>query len=949
MINSITIQSADREYQLLKKELSDLEIKLQSLSDKKNEYLRDIEDFNLQYTLYLGELIENILRLKKDILYKKTQSMNNQESYAETNKIIAQIQEALFRLENTLNILDKSDTRYEETFQLYNELQEELKTYNEQLNSLEDQLYSFDHIENYQSQYDFAKKEYQEYYKEYSQIKDEEQKFSLNETEKLELKSLWKKACKLCHPDIVSDNLKEKAHEIMQLLNEAYSKKDIEKVKSILKDLENSNFFKIISNEIDDLKLIKLKIEEYQNKIKNLQFEIENIKNDETFEIISDKTKWEQYFRDIKLNLTTQKQSLESEVKKLRNEIHEYFDLYLFSKNIVNITSQDKFEQYLESCYSEFENFFQSKDFKELHTDIEIILEIINQNNVIKNNSSKIINSFIILLAQFCEQTDSISLVNNLLKYLPEGSFKLQFEAKLIYITKNNYSDELIKILNLLQDSARIDEYNTKAIKAFLYFFQESLQQFQKTQNEIFAKELINTLIEQKLNFEFLQDNFLVGFFETISDFNIPQSLELVAQHLEQISSKITICNPDTLNIIMESSSYSQALKNLKHPTFETIRNISFHYIHSIGDPQELYDRLQRGEKIIDDENLLYKYLTSFGSKHKQKLDSAFELIIDKIKNKKFDIVDWGCGQATATMSLLDYAKKRNITLEIENITLIEPSALALSRGLLHIDVLKQKSYNIKAINCDFDCLDETQIITLMPTTLHLFSNILDLESFSLGNIFFKKVSNILTDDSIFVCVSPNRNDKLNSRLDHFYNYFNENFDTSLISSRNSDINGHKRYEKIFTVRRASQEISEIQATLTTPHIYQTLIAELDQYKQHISPILDVDNLEMAMQNDPEYIIFKVRKVADSLTTKIYARYESNLESISFSDKIRYLSYQNKVLTKTMKNYLQTIRTIGNVGVHEERSDFNTQEYDAHMMLFALISLVKELCERKFI
>ena len=90
--------------------------------------------------------------------------------------------------------------------------------------------------------------------------------------------------------------------------------------------------------------------------------------------------------------------------------------------------------------------------------------------------------------------------------------------------------------------------------------------------------------------------------------------------------------------------------------------------------------------------------MVSFGGKHKLKLDSVYDLIFEKLQNQKFDIVDWGCGQAIATMVLLNYAIDKNIILDIENITLIEPSGLSLSRGVLHIETLKQKNYNIKTI-----------------------------------------------------------------------------------------------------------------------------------------------------------------------------------------------------------------------------------------------------------
>jgi hypothetical protein len=48
-------------------------------------------------------------------------------------------------------------------------------------------------------------------------------KKALNIEEKKELKRLWKKASKMSDPDIVNNNLKDKANEIMKSLNEAYS------------------------------------------------------------------------------------------------------------------------------------------------------------------------------------------------------------------------------------------------------------------------------------------------------------------------------------------------------------------------------------------------------------------------------------------------------------------------------------------------------------------------------------------------------------------------------------------------------------------------------------------------------------------------------------------------------------------------------------------------------
>lgn len=629
------------------------------------------------------------------------------------------------------------------------------------------------------------------------------------------------------------------------------------------------------------------------------------------------------------------------------------FDFQQFSKNITLIKNQNDFSLYLESCFIELEDFFQNISNENIQTikfDIEDLLYDLLDNKLIQLKNSKIINAFLILLAEKFIQTSLIGSIMIISDYVDDTSTKIRLDVVKRYLKINDiskdYFNRVDEILVSLDNSAKIDEYNTKAIKSFLYFIKSALLQFQRVQNNSLFEMLISLISEKKKQIKFLQDVILKDFFENIHSLSIEKSLVLIDKTFESLNLKKSICTLDNLSITKENSEYSNTLYNLKNPTFDEIRSISYSYIKSIGDPLELYERLQRGEKIIDEEKLLYKYLVSFGGKHKAKLYSAYDEIIEKLKTEKFDIIDWGCGQATATMLLLNYANERNIKLDIENITLIEPSSLALSRGLLHIDVLKQDNYKINAINSDLDCLDMNDFKACSKNKiLHIFSNILDIESFSLDLNFFNKVSKLLNKDSIFICVSPNRNDKLNNRLDLFYNYFDENFDTELISSRNTDIDNATRYEKIFEVILKSQEsIQEIQheiQVIQSDYKIDT-IKELSSYSNHIEPIIDLKILENSINSDPDYAIFKIRKLADIITSKIYSQYEDNMETISFNDKIRYLSYEKKVFNKTITNYVQTIRTIGNRGVHEE-NHISKLKLDAHLMVIALISFIREL------
>ena len=636
------------------------------------------------------------------------------------------------------------------------------------------------------------------------------------------------------------------------------------------------------------------------------------------------------------------------------------FDFQQFSKNITLIKNQNDFSLYLESCFIELEDFFQNisnEDIQNIKFDIEDLLYDLLDNKLVQSKNHKIINAFLILLAEKFIQTSLIGSIIIISDYIDDTSTKIRLDVAKKYLKVNDVSKDYFhridEILDSLDNSAKIDEYNIKAIKSFLYFFKSALLQFQRVKNNLFYETIINLILEKKSQFQFLQDIGLNEFFENINRLNLEKSLLLIDKTFDSLNLKKSVCTLDNLLITKENSEYSNVLYNLKNPTFDEIRSISYSYIKSIGDPIELYEKLQRGEKIIDDEKLLYKYLASFGNKHKDKLYSAYDEIIEKLRNEKFDIIDWGCGQATATMLLLNYANERDVKLDIENITLIEPSALALSRGLLHIDILKQKDYQVNFINSDLDCLNENNLETQSNNkTLHFFSNILDIESFALDNTFFKKVSQSFNTNAIFVCVSPYRSDKNNNRLDLFFNHFDENFDTELISSRDTNIGNTTRYEKIFEVKHISEEIIEEkrQELIIVEKQYNVVVInELSQYTDIIVPIINLKILEDFINIDPEYAIFKIRKVAEIITTRIYTRYEDNEEIISFNDKIRYLSYEQKVFTKACTNYVQTLRTIGNRGVHGNETDISKLRLDAHLMIIALISFIKEVKDDKLI
>jgi len=126
------------------------------------------------------------------------------------------------------------------------------------------------------------------------------------------LKMLFRKAGKLCHPDIVSDEHKENATEMMKELNDAYSSRDIEKVKEILYTLENSSEFRVSSDTVENKELLKSKIINIKSKINELNQEVKEIKNKEAIKIMSE-------YKDLKIYFNKLKKQFEEECLNLKD------------------------------------------------------------------------------------------------------------------------------------------------------------------------------------------------------------------------------------------------------------------------------------------------------------------------------------------------------------------------------------------------------------------------------------------------------------------------------------------------------------------------------------------------------------------------------------------------------------------------------------------------------
>lgn len=245
---------------------------------------------------------------------------------------------------------------------------------------------------------------------------------------------------------------------------------------------------------------------------------------------------------------------------------------------------------------------------------------------------------------------------------------------------------------------------------------------------------------------------------------------------------------------------YEEQISKIDNISFEKIRAISVTHINSLPKHRsdELREELKRGTAIFNSEDQLYHYLVLYGNMHQAKMYKLFghitkyeetnttnggikklnelkvfrqkiDNIFSELSKNEYEIIDWGCGQGLATVCLFDEFKNRNKEGRLKRVTLIEPSSIALNRAKIHVSAYLNEDVEICLLNKCLDEIDEEDINSIAPITVHLFSNILDVDKFDL-HALSNKIGKRLEGCHYFFCTSPLIPN--NPRMDTFYEYF---------------------------------------------------------------------------------------------------------------------------------------------------------------------------------
>ena len=194
--------------------------------------------------------------------------------------------------------------------------------------------------------------------------------------------------------------------------------------------------------------------------------------------------------------------------------------------------------------------------------------------------------------------------------------------------------------------------------------------------------------------------------------------------------------------------------------SFTSIRDIAIDGINRLPryEQDKLHEELIRGTAVLDDESHMNMYLRSFGLMHKAKIDEAFNNMLpylEKLFSRDIEIYDWGCGQGTATICMLDYLRTHHIQPKFKRINLIEPSGVAVERAHDILSCYQEcDKVEIRTVTKEFDNLQSDDISSYNCRKLHLFSNILDVAAFNLAT-FTQLFQKTQKGGNYIVCVGP--------------------------------------------------------------------------------------------------------------------------------------------------------------------------------------------------
>lgn len=356
----------------------------------------------------------------------------------------------------------------------------------------------------------------------------------------------------------------------------------------------------------------------------------------------------------------------------------------------------------------------------------------------------------------------------------------------------DDYENRIIEILADLSISFLKEEDNEqKTIATLIHFYTEVFNNFPHNIGRVieFKNKLLEQLQKEEYNFLLTQS---VDEVLSYSLNNVEELYQAVHTKLDEIlerASQYLAFNIEP-HLIEADTHYTELLGTIS-ANFKEIRNLCAQ-LYSVVASNEIFWSLQRGVKVLTEQNQLLAYLHSYGKMHHAKMMSAISPIQQNDLQGILEVYDWGCGQGLASICFLEYLNEQKIDYSVNKFTLVEPSEIAIKRASLHLRKYTADT-QIITLNKDLDSLEKNDFESNKPATkVHLFSNILDIDLFSM-NEFINLINENFRGKNIFICSSPYVSNIKTERIDGFVQTFSsyKNFDIiSNISEKSGEWSG---------------------------------------------------------------------------------------------------------------------------------------------------------------
>ena len=309
-----------------KLELKALESQLRELIDTRNARIQILDEFNDQYHLRLGPLMSRILELRKQLAAsaqrrQEAERRRREKDYLACQQYISLAVDRLAQLKQQWMGMDSTSRSAVDIRQRIQQQTELITDLLAEIRELEEDFSRHNDSDARQAQEEAAH-EYEEYQE---QQQDAQHRFArdqrLSPDERNEIKRLWRQASRLCHPDVVADELKEKAHQMMVQLNLARQNADLAAIRALLTQLQSGLEPMMASDRLNNLDHLRQKIQQLRLQIDALLKEIAGLEAENAWRLATSLRDKEAYFSEQERALAELRDTLETQVKHVEQDL----------------------------------------------------------------------------------------------------------------------------------------------------------------------------------------------------------------------------------------------------------------------------------------------------------------------------------------------------------------------------------------------------------------------------------------------------------------------------------------------------------------------------------------------------------------------------------------------------------------------------------------------------